>query len=100
MGAPVFLAEVKRDGFPEFIRKHGPLAVEARSGLVVFGPERERVAAVAAALEAPAGGFAGTAFHGRISEAYRSGAGFLICADLSKLTRAAQGIRYVVADKQ
>src|SRR5262245_16496272 len=81
--APVFLAEMKREGFAEFLKKQVPLVIETRGNVAIFGPERPAVQAMAAVLDAPAGGFAGTPFHARISEAYRDGAGFLICADLS-----------------
>ena len=40
---PVFLAETKREGFPEFLKKTIPaVIVETRPGLVVFGPNAVR----------------------------------------------------------
>ncbi len=56
-----------------------------------FGPNPNAVKAMAAVLDAPAGGFAGTPFHARISDAYRDGAGFLICADLPQSHIASEG---------
>lgn len=82
--APVLLAEMKSEGFVEFLKKQVPLTVETRGGIVVFGPEKDAVQAMAAVLDTPAGGFAGTPFHARIRESYDDGAGFLICADLSQ----------------
>jgi hypothetical protein len=75
--APVFLAEVKRPGLPEFLRKAGlPLAVETRPGLVLLSPNPK---AVAVPLDST---FSKTAFYARIAEAYRQGAGLLVSADL------------------
>ena len=105
IGAPVFLAEVKRDGFPEFLQKSGiPLAIESRNGLVVFGPERKTVERLIPALDNASGGFAGTPFYARIAEAYRKGAGLLLCADVSSIGPASNsplsGVRYVIAEQK
>jgi hypothetical protein len=94
---PVFLAEVKREGFPEFLKNTGlPLAVETRSGMVLFGPRRE---ALATALD---GGFQRTPFYARIADAYREGAGLLLCADLSGMGArpAPGGVRYLIAEQK
>jgi len=94
---PVFLAEVKREGFPEFLKKSGvPLAVETRSGMVLFGPRKE---ALAAALDS---GFQKTPFYARIVEAYAAGAGLLLCADLSRMgpRRDDAGVRYLIAGQK
>jgi hypothetical protein len=104
VGAPVFLAEVKQPGFPEFLQKSGlPLLVETRNGLVVFGPERESLDRVAPALDNAAGGFQGTPFYARINQAYHDGAGFLLCADVSHMGSSnspLRGVRYVVAEQK
>jgi hypothetical protein len=95
--SPVFLAEVKREGFAEFLKGTGlPLAVETRSGFVLFSPRRE---ALATALD---GSFQRTPFYARINEAYRQGAGLLLCADLARLAPQGTppGIRYLVAEQK
>jgi ferric-dicitrate binding protein FerR (iron transport regulator) len=95
--SPVFLAEVKREGFAEFLKgTELPLAVETRSGFVLFSPRRE---ALATALD---GSFQRTPFYARINEAYRQGAGLLLCADLARLApqRTPAGIRYLVAEQK
>jgi hypothetical protein len=101
---PVFLAETKRDGFPEFLKKALPEAVvETRPGVVVFGPKAASVQSVTAALDAPNPGFKGTPFYNRIAEAYRGGAGMLLCADFSRVTEApmpVQGVRYFLAEQK
>jgi len=94
---PVFLAETKREGFPEFLKKSGvPLAVETRSGLVLFGPRKE---ALAVALDS---GFQKTPFYAHIAEAYSQGAGILLSADLSHLGSQGgpEGIRYLIAEQK
>ncbi len=94
---PVFLAEVKREGFPEFLKKTGlPLAVETRSGMVLFGPRKE---ALEGALDS---GFQKTPFYTQIAEAYREGAGLLLCADLSHMgpQPAPAGVRYLIAEQK
>ena len=100
--APVFLSDVKRDGFAEFLAKQGlPLAVEIRHGLVTFGPDRAAVQSLAPVLDSSAGGFAGTPFYARIAEAYHQGAGLLVCAVLSVLAHdhRAAGMRYLIAEE-
>jgi len=94
---PVFLADVKREGFPEFLKKTGlPLVVETRSGMVLFGLRKE---ALATALDS---GFQKTPFYARIVEAYGEGAGLLLCADLSRMgpRRGPAGVRYLVAEQK
>jgi hypothetical protein len=101
---PVFLAETKRDGFPEFLKKTIPGAtVETRPGLVVFGPRPEAVQGLAAALDTPNPGFKGTPFYSRIAEAYRNGAGMLVCADFSRVSdgpATSHGVRYFLAEQK
>jgi len=98
---PVFVAELKRDGFPEFLAQQGmPLAVETRGGLVAFGPDRAAVNAIAAGFDSPVGGFEGTPFYARIQQIYHEGAGLLICADLSRMGHHTAGLRYFVAEEK
>ena len=101
--APVFLAEVKRDGFPEFLRKTGlDVTIETRPGLVAFGPAPELVKGLASALDSPSS-FSTTPFYARISESYREGAGILIAADLSHLAHQplpVAGARYFIANQK
>lgn len=99
--SPVFLAEARRPGFEDFLKQAGlPLAVEARNGRVIFGPERAAVDRLAPALDAASGGFAGTPFYARIQQAYAEGAGLLLCADLSRMGHpdSLTGLRYVIAE--
>ena len=98
----VFFAEVKRDGFPEFLHQTGlPLAVESRNGLVVFGSDAAAVARFAPALDSASGGFLGTPFEKRIEQAYREGAGLLICLDLSaSASGSLAGARYLIAEQK
>jgi hypothetical protein len=101
--APVFVSELKRDGFAEFLKQQGvPLTVEVRHGLVAFGPDRAAVESLAPIFDSPAGGFEGTPFYARIAQVYREGAGLLICADLSRLAPGEHtaGMRYFVAEEK
>ena len=100
---PVFFAETRRDGFPEFLKKTGlPLTVDSRPGLVAFSPTPGAVEAFARVLNAPSGGFPGTPFYARIAESYRNGAGLLLCADLSRLAPSGPltGVRYFIAEQK
>ena len=99
----VFLSESRRDGFADFLKQHKlPLHVEVRNGLVAFGPEPASVAALAAKLDAPAGGFAGTPFYSRIEESYRHGAGILVAADLEAIgaNKGLGGVRYFIGEEK
>jgi len=101
--APVFVSELKRDGFAEFLAQQGlPLKVEVRHGLVAFGPDRGAVESLVPAFDSPAGGFEGTPFYARIAEVYREGAGLLVCADLSRMAQGdhTAGMRYFVAEEK
>src|SRR5205823_3147359 len=76
---PVFLAETRREGFREFLKKQIPQAVIVeRPGMVVFGPHSTDVETVAATLDSSETGFKQTPFYARIAEAYRNGAGILL----------------------
>jgi hypothetical protein len=94
---PVFLAETKRDGFAEFLEKSGlPLHLETRGKLVLFSPNRD---ALLVALDS---GFQQTPFYARIADAYRRGAGILVCADLVRTAPThpvPAGMRYLVAEQ-
>jgi len=93
---PVFLAEARRNGFPEFLEKSGlPLQLETRGQMVLFSPNRD---ALTAALDSS---FQQTPFYTRIAEAYRQGAGLLLCADLARLGPhpGPPGMRYLVAEQ-
>lgn len=110
---PVFLAELKRSGFREFVQAEWTRtagsrpqslhfvnsAAEAaalprngafflvRQDMVVFAPDGATLARTAAILEGPgAGRFPGSPFYSRIQEAYRGGAGILVAADLERIT--------------
>jgi hypothetical protein len=99
---PVFLAEAKRPGFADFLKKENlPAAVEQRNGLVAFGEPRA-VAAFLPTLDAPAGGFQNTPFYLRIAASYQSGAGLLLCADLAQMGASQNigGARYFIAEQK
>jgi len=101
--ALVFVSELKRDGFKEFLAQQGaPLTVEARHGLVAFGPDRAAVENLAPVFDSPAGGFEGTPFYARIAQLYREGAGLFVCADLSRMAQDEHtgGMRYFVAEEK
>jgi hypothetical protein len=85
---PVFLSEIKRPGFAEFIKQSGlPAAVEERNGLVEFGSPAG-VHALSGALDSASGGIEGTPFYTRINDVYHNGAGFLVCANLNRTSSA------------
>jgi len=92
---------VKREGFPEFLKRQGlPIAIETRPGVVAFGPPTGAVAAFAAALDS---GFQNTGLYARIAQRYREGAGLLLCADLARLPSPPQqlnGVRYIIAEQK
>ena len=113
---PVFLAETKREGLADFLKREGlPLQIETRNGLVAFSPSREALTAFAPALDSAPGGFQNTPgfettpgfqttpFWARIAESYRDGAGLLLAADLSRLGAGHQplaGARYIIAEEK
>jgi hypothetical protein len=95
--APVFLAEVQRDGLADFLKRQGPpLAFATRPGLVLFSPSPE---ALSTALDSS---FQTTAFYKQIAQAYQDGAGLLVCADLARLGPhpASPGMRYLIAGQK
>jgi len=100
MLGPVVFAEVKREGFPEFLKRQGlPVSIETRPGVVAFGPPTGAVAAFAAALDS---GFQNTGLYARIAQRYGEGAGLLLCADLTRLPAPPQlnGVRYIIAEQK
>jgi hypothetical protein len=103
---PVLLAEQKREGFEEFLRKKGvSMPVVTRGGVLLFGPDRGAVEAAAAGLDS---GFQSKPLYARIAESYREGAGLLIWADLaqplaqplSQPPTPFQGARYFFAEQK
>lgn len=85
-GHPIFLAEVKRAGFREFLQSLVPgitnEMVLVRQNVVAVSPD------VAALRKFGTGGFSGTPLHAHIAEAYREGAGLLIGADVQSMGTA------------
>jgi hypothetical protein len=98
---PALLAEVRRDGFADFLKQNVPsFYLQTRGSLVVFGPSRESVEALAASLDGPES-IQGTPFFARIQESFRNGAGLLLCADLSRLGREPMpSARYLVCEQK
>ncbi|HUI55201.1 MAG TPA: FecR domain-containing protein [Bryobacteraceae bacterium] len=96
---PVFLAETKRDGFQEFLKKDGlPLFVETRGSLAVFSPDRNALEAAVPALDS---GFPSTPLYARILQEYSEGTGMLVCADLSQPGQQPfAGARYFIAGEK
>jgi hypothetical protein len=96
--SPVLVAEQKRPGFEDFLRKQGlPLAVVTHGNLLVFGPDRAAVEAAAGQIDS---GFQSTPFYARIDESYRAGAGLLLWMDLAPGQTPFPGARYVVAEEK
>ena len=96
--APVLISEQKQDGFDEFLHKKGvPLQVVNRGGLLLFGPERASVEAVAGQLDS---GFAKTPLYARIQQSYQEGAGLLLWVDLGHMQTPLQGARYFSAESK
>ena len=96
--APVMLAEQKRAGFDEFLRKQGiPLKVVSRGDLLLFGPEPGAVEAAAGQIDS---GFSSTPFYARIAESYREGAGLLLWGDLAHQQTPIPGARYIFAEQK
>ena len=97
--APLFFAEVKRDGFADFLKAQGlPLPLQSRNGLVVFGPVADAVNRFAPALDNASGSFRGTPFYNRIADVYHEGAGILFAADLGAEGPATG--RYFIAEQK
>lgn len=110
-GMPLVMAEVTRSGFREYLNQQIRQMPEGASltvadnaaalpaagagntafallmnGVVAVSPNPANLRAMAALLEQPSSGaFAKTAFHQRIADEYRSGAGWLVCADMEQI---------------
>ena len=81
---PVFLSEMKRPGFAEFIKQSGiPAAEQERNGLVLFGAPRA-VEQLSGVLDSPNGAIQSTDFYRRVEDAYHQGAGFLVAANVAQ----------------
>ena len=93
---PVFLSEIKRPGFAEFLKQvgFGPGSMPAeqeRNGLVLFGAPGS-VEQLSGVLDSPNGAIQGTDFYGRVEDAYQHGAGFLVCANLTQVSHPVGGL--------
>jgi hypothetical protein len=110
-GTPLVMAEVTRSGFREYLDQQirqmpggaslvvadNPASLPAAgaangafallvNGVVALSPNPANLRAMAALVQQPgSGAFAKTAFHQRIADSYRSGAGWLICADMEQI---------------
>lgn len=108
---PVFLAEVKRSGFREYLEGElarmgaprgalrvvedpaglqmadGEVALYMGPGLAAVSPDGAAMAALGQSLKSGRGGFAGTELGQRVAEAYRGGAGLVLAADLRQFIR-------------
>ncbi|MEO8096222.1 MAG: FecR family protein [Acidobacteriota bacterium] len=98
-GAPVVLAEVKRQGLAEELARtgyDGPLSFEGS------------VVAIGAATVPPVGGFAASPFGAKILESYRAGVGLLFSANAEQIVGGDVGssvagfdnVRYFVAEQK
>ena len=105
---PVFFAETRRAGFPDFLKQQqlpAEVAVEERNGLVAFGPKDAIGGALPPHWTPPSGGFKNTPFYTRIDESYRNGAGILLAGDLVALgaqhaSSLTGGARYFIAEQK
>lgn len=110
-GMPVVMAQVTRSGFREYLQQqagqvpkgasltiadnaaalpasgsqNGAFAL-LTSDIVAVSPDPASLRAVAALIQQPgSGAFPKTAFYQRIADAYRTGAGWLVCADMEQI---------------
>ena len=100
--APVFVAEVKKDGFADYVKKSAPgVAMEQRNGLAVVGAPDD-VKRVAEGLDDPQAGIKSNPIYIHATEAYRNGAGFLLVADPSVRAAipGADTLQYVMAGER
>jgi hypothetical protein len=108
---PVAMAEVTRSGFREYLQQqiarisggaeltvvddpanlpaagdqHGAFVL-LMNNLVVVSPDPANLRAVGALIQQPgSGAFSKTSFYQRIADSYRTGAGWLICADMEQI---------------
>jgi hypothetical protein len=109
--APVAMAEVTRSGFREYLQQqmaqisggaaltvvddpanlpaagdqHGAFVLLINN-FVAVSPDPANLRAVAALIQQPrSGAFSKTPFYQRIADSYRTGAGWLICADMEQI---------------
>ena len=96
--APVFLAETRRAGLDEFLKREsgGALHLASEGNLAAFSTEPE---ALRAALAKTGGGFAATPLGQRVAEAYREGAGLLLSVDLERFG-GSKDLRYFMAGQR
>ncbi len=92
---PVFLAEIKRPGFADFLKQAVPAGSNApaeieRNGLALVGTPRmlDRLSGV---LDSANGGIQSTPFFQRVEEAFHRGAGFLVCVNFEHGASAQSG---------
>ena len=113
LGEPALLAELKQDGFAEFLRTElarrdgltlrsftsaadiggggdKELLLYTNRGVAVLAAKADSLRRIALAVEGGGGGFAGTALAGQIAESYSEGASFLFSADLKSIKAAGQ----------
>jgi hypothetical protein len=90
-GDPVILAENKQPGLKEFL--HGQselknLQVYTANGIVGLSSDPKRIADLAAHIQKAAGieNFSDSDMYSRIQQAYQSGASWLLCADLQRMS--------------
>ena len=95
------LAETRRDGFGDFLKKEMPAAaIETRPGLVAFSFDRPSVGRAVEALDTPSN-FKSMPFHAAIEQSYERGAGLLLCADLGSMgARPLPNVRYFIAEQK
>lgn len=85
---PAVLTEVKRAGFESFLKQSGlPMTEMERNGLVLFGAPRT-VEQLAPALDSANGAIQSTDFYRRVDDAYKHGAGFLLCVNVAQTGRS------------
>lgn len=98
-GMPVMLAEVRKPGLAEELKRLGfPGAVSMDGGVVAVG----------AAAVPPVGGFSSTPMGARVMESYRAGVGLLFAANLEQISSASvstsvvglDNLRFLIAEQK
>lgn len=98
-GMPVMLAEVRKPGLAEELKRLGfPGAVSMDGGVVAVG----------SAAVPPVGGFGSTAMGTRVRESYRAGVGLLFAANLEQIAAASvnssvvglDNLRFLIAEQK
>jgi hypothetical protein len=90
-GDPVILAENKQPGLKEFLQGQSELKnlqVYTANGIVGLSSDPKRIADLAAHIQKAAGieNFSDSDMYSRIQQAYQSGASWLLCADLQRMS--------------